>query len=204
MLQWIRCLLGVVVLGCGVGLLQGEDTKDDKKDDKVENPLAKGWSGFNEGSTVTLRETVRYHGDAPDGKYHPDGMDQKDVTYKLLGTSRASVMVQAIVREYEFLSIVESAPTKISYPHMVKKSHLAAAWEKTGAKEGDEEIEVKGKKYKCHWYEWTTKGDGETTTHKLWQSSEVPGGTVKRTNITKKGEKVTAEGTITVLTFDVK
>jgi hypothetical protein len=43
-------------------------------------------------------------------------------------------------------------------------------------KEGDEEIEVNGKKMQCHWIEGTQK---ETTKVKFWVSKEVPGGLAK-------------------------
>jgi hypothetical protein len=43
-------------------------------------------------------------------------------------------------------------------------------------KEGDEEIEVNGKKLQCHWVEGTQK---ETTKIKLWLSKEIPGGIAK-------------------------
>ena len=42
-------------------------------------------------------------------------------------------------------------------------------------KEGDEEIEVAGKKMKCHWIEGTQK-EGKV---KFWVTKEVPGGVVK-------------------------
>jgi hypothetical protein len=43
-------------------------------------------------------------------------------------------------------------------------------------KEGDEEIEVAGKKMKCHWIEGTQK---EGTKVKFWLSKEIPGGIAK-------------------------
>ena len=46
----------------------------------------------------------------------------------------------------------------------------------TITKEGDEEIEVAGKKMKCHWIEGTQK---ETRKVKFWLSKEIPGGIAK-------------------------
>jgi len=43
-------------------------------------------------------------------------------------------------------------------------------------KEGDEEIEVAGKKMKCHWIEGTQK---DKTKVKFWLSKEIPGGIAK-------------------------
>lgn len=42
--------------------------------------------------------------------------------------------------------------------------------------EGDEEIEVAGKKLKCHWIEGTQE---DKTLVKLWISKEIPGGVAK-------------------------
>lgn len=42
-------------------------------------------------------------------------------------------------------------------------------------KEGDEEVEVAGKKIKCHWIEGT-QGEGKV---KFWLTKDVPGGVVK-------------------------
>ena len=43
-------------------------------------------------------------------------------------------------------------------------------------KEGDEEIDVAGKKLKCHWVEGTQQ---DKTTVKFWISKEVPGGVAR-------------------------
>jgi hypothetical protein len=46
-------------------------------------------------------------------------------------------------------------------------------------KQGEEEIEVAGKKLKCHWFEFTQIARGKTTKGKCWMSGEIPGGTAK-------------------------
>ena len=46
-------------------------------------------------------------------------------------------------------------------------------------KEGDEEIEVAGKKFKCHWLELTTRNGPNPGKMKAWMTEEVPGGVIK-------------------------
>jgi len=43
-------------------------------------------------------------------------------------------------------------------------------------KEGDEEIEVAGKKLQCHWIQGTQKAESKV---KFWLSKEIPGGVAK-------------------------
>jgi hypothetical protein len=50
--------------------------------------------------------------------------------------------------------------------------------------EGDEELEVAGKKLKCHWIQGT---QGESTKIKMWLSKEIPGGIAKG-EITEPGQ----------------
>jgi len=51
-------------------------------------------------------------------------------------------------------------------------------------KEGDEEIQVAGKKFKCHWIQGT---QGEKTKVKMWLSKEIPGG-IARGEISEEGQ----------------
>ncbi len=64
-------------------------------------------------------------------------------------------------------------------PESTEKEELFKGRDKdpiTITKEGDEEIEVAGKKLKCHWIEGTQK---ETHMVKFWVSKEIPGGIAK-------------------------
>ena len=46
-------------------------------------------------------------------------------------------------------------------------------------KEGDEEIEVAGKKLACHWYEFSNKAGDKESKGKVWMSKDIPGGMAK-------------------------
>jgi len=67
----------------------------------------------------------------------------------------------------------------VEQPEQTEKEDLLRDKEKDPIKiekEGDEEIEVAGKKLKCRWIEGTQK---ENTKVKFWLSKEIPGGVAK-------------------------
>jgi hypothetical protein len=169
-------------------------------DDLVANPRYKGWSDFKPGATVTHKEKTRFPAGSPQGKYYPEGVDERDVTYKLVSVTPDKAVIETVVVDYELLSRVEAAPTRITYPAKVKRAYVEEARERLNVKEGKEEIEVLGKTYMCEWYETTRMTpDGETMTRKRWIIDKVPGGIVKEVTVTKKGDQVVAETTTTVL-----
>src|SRR5262249_56361564 len=53
-------------------------------DDLVTNPRYKGWADFKPGATVTHKEKTRFPAGSPQGKYYPEGVDERDITYKLV------------------------------------------------------------------------------------------------------------------------
>ena len=169
-------------------------------DDLVTNPRYKGWAEFKPGATLTHKEKTRFPAGSPQGKYYPEGVDERDVTYKLIAVTPEKVVVETVVLDYELLSQVEAAPTRIIYPAKVKREYVEEARERLKVKEGKEDVEVLGKTYKCEWYETTrTTGDGEVVTRKRWIAAEVPGGILKEVTVTKKGDQVIAETTTTAL-----
>ena len=169
-------------------------------DEMVTNPRYKGWADFKPGATVTHKEKTRFPAGSPAGKYYPAGVDERDVTYKLVSVSPDKVVVETVVLDYELLSQVEAAPTRIIYPAKVKRAYVEEAHERLKVKEGKEDVEALGKTYKCEWYETTrTTSDGEVVTRKRWIAAEVPGGILKEVTVTKKGDQVIAETTTTAL-----
>ena len=165
-------------------------------DDLVTNPRYKGWAEFKPGATLTHKEKTRFPAGSPQGKYYPEGVDERDVTYKLVSVSPDKVVIETVVLDYELLSRVEAAPTRIIYPAKVKRANVEGARERLKVKEGKEDVEALGKTYKCEWYETTrTTADGEVVTRKRWIVPEVPGGIVKEVTVTKKGDQVIAETT---------
>src|SRR5262249_55062514 len=117
-------------------------------DELVANPRYKGWADFKPGATVTHKEKTRFPVGSPQGKYYPEGVDERDITYKLVSVSPDKVVVETVVLDYELLSQVQAAPTRIIYPAKVKRAHVEGAREQLQVKEGKEDVEVLGKTYK--------------------------------------------------------
>jgi len=193
----IRPMTGVmiVLLACAAPTAGAAD----KDDEMVENPYYKHWHKFKPGSTVTLSENTAFKGEEKADL--PDGVDHKTVTYKLLSVSNDKVVVQTVVVETDFLSRIESAPTKITYPAKVKKAHLLALFEEFHAKTSEATIKVGKKEYKCKLFSGTKKTKDSEIDAKIWLSTEVPGGIVKRTRTTREGGKVVADTTIEIVSY---
>jgi hypothetical protein len=170
-------------------------------DELVPNPFYKYWANFQPGSTVTRLEKTAFAG--PEKNAVPDGIDEKVVTYKLLDVGRGSVTVEVTVAERGFLSTTESAPTKQTFPFMVKKSHLRAGLHEVDVKTGKDNIDVLGKKMECVTFSGLEKKGNTEVDHKIWVSELVPGGIVKQTRSTKLDGKAYADTTITVTAFKV-
>ena len=191
-----RFLPALAALAClGLAAARAADA-----DDLVTNPRYKGWADFKPGATVTHKEKTRFPAGSPEGKYYPEGVDERDITYKLVSMTPDRAVVETVVLDYELLSQVEEAPTRVIYPAKVKRQYVEEAHEQLKVKEGNEDIEVQGKTYKCEWYETTRMtADGEVVTRKRWIAAEMPGGIVKEVTVTKKGDQVVAETTTVVL-----
>jgi hypothetical protein len=194
-----RFLPALAALGC----LALATARAGDADEMVANPRYKGWADFKPGATITHKEKTRFPEGSPQGKYFPEGFEERDVTYKLVSVSPEKVVVETVVTDYELLSQVQSAPTRTIYPAKVKKASWEAAREHLRVKEGKEDIEVLGKKHNSEWYETTRMtADGETVTRRRWIAAELPGGIVKEVTVTKKGDQVIAETTSTTVAHD--
>ena len=195
-----RWILAASVLGLAVSLSAGGGDGE-----MTENPFYKHWAKFKEGTTVVHTEKTTFGDDATDEL--PGGVNEKTIKYKLLSVSPKEVVVEAVVLEKEFLNTTESAPTKIIYPAKVNKAHLDAVLLAAGAKFGEESLKVnvgKGEiEIKCKTIAGTGKKKGEQVAQKLWLSTAVPGGIVKRTRSTMQDGKLVAETTILVRSYKV-
>jgi hypothetical protein len=197
MLQKLRWLfvLGLLLSG---GSAVGRAAADG--DELVDNPRFKFWANFKPGATSTYSEATKFHG--PEKASLPGGVERKTITYRLLSVSKDKVVVLTTVVEEDFLSTVESAPTRITYPAKVKKANLQAFLEEWSAKEAkDETIKVGGKDVKCKVRAGSQKAEGGSIDVKFCYSDAVPGGVVLHTRTTKEGDKPVAETTITLESF---
>jgi hypothetical protein len=196
MLHAARWMLAVVPLLLASGFLAVQGAQGDEM---VANPFYKYWANCKPGSTVTLLEKTALTG--PDKALFPGGIDEKLVSCKLLTVKPEHVVVEFVVKEHEFVSLIESAPTKKTYPAKVKKADLVALLHGVEPKMGEETIDVLGKKLACVTMSGTMKKDGTDAEHMLWLSDKVPGGIVKHTRVTKQDGKLVADTKIVVTAF---
>ena len=130
----------------------------------------------------------------------PDGMDVKTATYRLVESTPEQVVVETVVVEQDFLSLIESAPTRIIYPAKVKRAHAEAIRQLTGAKKSEGPCRVLGKEVTCKKVAGKiTRGEAQTE-YQLWSLATVPGGIVKqmRTTTDPRGTVTT---TVEVLSY---
>ena len=131
----------------------------------------------------------------------PDGVDVKEITYKLLQVTPDKVVVEAVVVEHEFLSTIEQAPTKITFPAMLPKNNLEAIMRQANAKRGEETLDVLGKTIPCKTIEGAYPEMGDQIQRKMWYTDAVPGGIVKQTRVTKHDGQLVAETVLTVKSY---
>jgi hypothetical protein len=195
-----RTARGLVALVMLLGLGAVASGAADDKGEMAENPLFKFWSGFKPGATSTYTQVTKYH-EAEKAAF-PGGVEKKTINYQLVNANGDRAVVRTVVVEEDFLSTIESAPTRITYPAKVKKANLDAFFQEWGVKEGEEEtVKVGGKEIKCKVRSGTHKSEGAVVEFKICYSDAVPGGIVKRTRVTKDGDKVVAETTTTLVSF---
>jgi hypothetical protein len=185
--------VGAILLLCSFVAVQAAD------DEMVTNPFYKYWANCKKGSTTTIVEKTAFPG--PEKNALPDGIDEKVITSTLLEVTPEHVVVQVVVTEREFLSTVESAPTKKTYPAKVKKAHLLGGLHGVEPKVGEESMDVLGKKLTCTTFSGTEKKEGTEVDHKIWASDKVPGGIVKHTRVLKQDGKVVADTTMAVKSY---
>jgi hypothetical protein len=173
-----------------------------EKDEMVPNPLYKAWANFKPGTVAKHKEVVKYGSGGTAEAVPGEGIEEKDIFYQLVGVSKDRVLVRVIVHDYEALSIIEAAPTRIAYPARVKRSYLEAVRGRK-IKEGEEEIKVLGKPMKCRTIELRGKGGDGDSTVKIYLADSIPGGIVKQIKTTRKGKEVVSEATVTLLEYKI-
>jgi hypothetical protein len=137
----------------------------------VESVEYKRWSECKAGSWVTFNATVT---DA-EGKKR-----EFELTNKLVEITPEKIVIET----------TETEGGKAKTPS--KKDHAAKVEKKAESpgerKDGEEEIEVAGKKLKCKWESYKSEGKGDVVEVKDWFNDEVPGKMVRH-EIKKSGPK---------------
>jgi hypothetical protein len=133
---------------------------------QIDNPEYKRWAGFKAGAYVKFKMVSEASGTK----------SESEQTIKLVEITPAKAVVEMtmVAMGNKLPPQKRDIPAKIT-PEPVKDAKAQAV----KAAEGDEDVDVAGKKVKAHWTESTVEMSGNKTTSRVWQAKTVPGGTVK-------------------------
>jgi hypothetical protein len=141
----------------------------------AQDPLqGQGWATFNVGSWVKLRTTV----EQPGKKFESE-----------LRAELVSRSAEVVVLERTMTAIVDGKPGR-SETQRVTVSTTPSKPNKV-EQEGDEEIELAGKKLQCHWLEIRQDSQGAQNRVRMWFSPEIPGGLARVQTTPEKGVGLT-------------
>lgn len=139
--------------------------------DQLENPEYRGWKTFKPGSSVTHTFVAEGAGSTGDQKTMLKSIDENEA-----------------VLEVEF--IMNGKPTGKAMERKVQ-AKMPATQAPQNVKEGEEEIDVAGKKMKCKTMEFDKKlSNGKMGRIKFWINAEIPGGAAKFETAPEAGRKI--------------
>ncbi len=130
---------------------------------EVDNPSYKSWSKFKVGTKLTIKMESEASGNKT----------SMEATYELKTVDEKSAEVAVKGKMTAMGNTIDMPERTEKYDAKQKK--VDAPPSKAKIEEGDEEIEIAGRKIKCHWTKETT----EQGTKRVWVSDEVPGRMVK-------------------------
>ena len=159
---------------------------------KMANPMYTGWAAFKPGATVTFQSH-----ETRDGKE----VSSSETTSILKSVDAEKVSVESLTRRPE----AGKAPVEFKSLGNFAKSGFSPAGPNEGDRtEGDEVVEVAGRKVKCHWTQVKGKHPESAMVFKFWVSPEIPGGTVKSemtVESSKEGKTSVRKSTLLVTAF---
>lgn len=123
---------------------------------EVENPEYKHWASFKVGSFVKLKSEIENEGRKMELPL--------EITFTLIELDDKKAVIEEV-------TVNTMQPKDSPKQEKAKKKTVRATRKAEDVKEGDEEVEVAGKKLACHWTE--IKGPGGV--FKMWTNPEVPG-----------------------------
>lgn len=195
----LRKVISLSTLCAVLAILVSLPASAQEKAETVANPHYTGWSGFKKGTTLTVEEKTTF-GEAHAGAA-PAAGDVKVINYKLASVDKSKAVVLTTVVENDFLSTIESAPTRITYPAEVLKADFETAVHNFGAKMTEGKVKVLGKEIDCKVVTGTKKTSSGEVMKKISFSKEVPGGIAESVTVTKQDGKVVAETVLTVKAY---
>jgi len=156
--------------------------------DEVESPIYRSWANFKVGTTITLRSVTGAK----------DREVQTTTTQRLTESNNERVVLEVVVTSDSTGQKVENRPQTYVYKRMfplfpgVKKEDIGKP---PGSQDqGEETIELGGKKYKAQWYGSKGQTEAGPSISKTWMSDEVPGKLLKSiTRVPAAGKTTTLE-----------
>lgn len=134
--------------------------------DQVANPEYQAWSKVKVGSSVTLK----MQSDSPAGQRSPVMVT---LTLEKIADDKVELLSKAEMyadgQKVQTMKTSEERAAKVDAKAVPKS-----------IKEGDETLDLGGKKVKCRWKETEGEWERQKAKIKTWWSDEIPGGIAKR------------------------
>jgi len=155
-----------------------------------ENPVYKQWAKFKVGTMVKYKQESDMAGTKTEG----------EMTYTLVELTPEKAVVEMGMTTLMLGNKVEQPKAKMEHlaklpkvdPKMAQEAKIPGA----KVKESNEEIEVMGKKYKCHVLESTVDAGNGPMVTKVYSNDEIPGSLVKSITTIEKPMKTTTTITL--------
>lgn len=145
----------------------------------IDNPEYKSWSGQKAGAWVKYKSQTQM------GEMKQSG--EMMMTLKELSAEKA---VLEIKMSFEVMGQKNEHTQTKNVPAKIKEGTDSEGSKSETMGEGDEEIEIKDKKFKCHWIKKKITGKQELTL-KSWLTDQIVGGSAKVEMNAEKPMKMT-------------
>lgn len=142
----------------------------------IDNPMYKNWSAFKVGTWVKSTSVTEASG----------MKTEMETTSKLVELTAAKAVVEVTMSMTMMGNKTDMPARKDEIPAKIPDA-TATAEKKPDVKEGNEDLDVGGKKVKTKWIETNVSG----TKSKVWTSNDVPGTLVKMDSETPGQSKTT-------------
>ena len=153
------------------------------QDEMIDNPEFKGWTGQKVGAWVKWKADM----DAGGMKM------ESTITSKLKEiTAEKAVVEESAEMDMGGGKHTTNLPAR-TLPAKIKKGTDSEGAKSEVVAEGDEELEVKGTKIKCHWVEMKITSKQGVMNVKIWRTDKVIGGAAK---MTMKSDKMNMTRTV--------
>jgi Spy/CpxP family protein refolding chaperone len=160
---------------------------------EIDNPQYLGWKDHEPGSSATHKGTMSAMGHTMDMEVQQKLVEINDERAIVETTSKVSAQGFNLPPQTQRQTI----PARVDEEKPDGQTPADLKW-----REGEEEIEVAGEKFKCKVYEATTTQQGAKMNMTVWHTEKVPGGTV-RLKAVGEGE-VKSEFTLELVKYEAK